>query len=254
MEAYIIKRRLQADTGAKERMQNYGNAEYYLGQLETAVTAKLTPDTTISLVGQTLGLTITSPEAQTLKEPEETSATTKAKSKRAELKLDQEQIDSMLMLELTSSNPLSYKLDFPLAALVEGISKSKKSKAKFEGMVKDFDTSKLTTPKQWTWAFLVAKSFGNQEKASQCVDLVAKWLPTAPEFKADGTALPDELSLTSIAKQLEIDGPNNDLAIRILERAESIATQINKPNLRDRCVANWLRELAKPTPKNARAF
>ena len=229
VEAYIIKRRLQADTGAKERMQNFGNVDHYMNQLETAITSKMTPDATMSLVGQTLGLAIAPPEAEPPKEPDETVANTKLKPMSAELRLDQEQIDSMLTLELTNSNPLSYKIDFPLASLVDGISKSKKSKAKFEALIKDFDTSKLTNPKQWTWAYLVAKSFGNQEKASQCVELVAKWLPSAPEFKVEGTSLPDELALTSMAKLLETEGPNNDLAVRILERAESIATQINKP-------------------------
>lgn len=252
VEAYIIKRRLQADTGAKERMQNYGNSEYYMSQLETAITSKMTPDTTLSLVGQTLGLVIATPESETSKESEETA--TKTKPKPAELKLDQEQIDSMLMLELTSSNPLNYKLDFPLASLVEGISKSKKSKAKFEGMIKDFDTSKLTTPKQWTWAFLVAKSFGNQEKANQCVELVAKWLPTASEFKADGTALPDELALASLAKQLETEGPNNDLAIRILVRAESIAMQINKPEFARSLRCEVATRISKTDPEKCKSI
>ena len=97
VEAYIIKRRLQADTGGKERMQNYGNVDHYMSQLETAITSKMTPDATISMVAQTLGLTIRLPVSEPPKEQqEENDAKTKPKPKKAELKLDQEQIDSLL--------------------------------------------------------------------------------------------------------------------------------------------------------------
>ena len=230
VEAYIIKRRLKSDTGAKERMQQWGNnSDHYMNTLEAAITSKMTPDATMNLVAQTLGLVIPTPEPEASKEGN--SSDSKSKPKPAELKLEQDQIDSMLTLELSHSNPLSYKLEFPLASLVEVISKSKKSKAKFETMAKDFDTSRLTTPKQWTWAFLVAKAMGNQATANECVELAKKWLPTAPEFKADGTTIPDELALASMAKLLETEGDNNDLAIRILERAESIASQIKQPEL-----------------------
>ena len=147
---------------------------------------------------------------------------------------------------------MNYKLEFPLTSLVEGISKSKKSKAKFESLITDFEANQLTTPKQWTWAFLVAKSFSNQEKANQCVERVAKWLSSAPEFQPDGTAIPDELVLVSMAKQLETEGPNNDLAIRILERAESIAMQIKKPEFARSLRCELATRIGKTNPEKCK--
>ena len=137
----------------------------------------------------------------------------------------------MLALELTHTNPLDFKIEFPFASLVDKISKNRKARTQFEALLKDFEASQLTTPKEWTWAFLVAKSFGNPSKASDCVEQVSKWLQNVKEFKADGVSMPDELALTAMAKQLESEGSNNDLAIRLLQRAESIAVQINQPDL-----------------------
>ena len=231
IEAYIIFRRLKSDTGLKDRVQSWaGNSDYYLGQLETAINAKMTPEATLSLVSQSLGLVTTvSTIAPTTPKQEDNKSKTKPNA--AELKLDRDQIESMLALELTHTNPLDFKIEFPFASLVDKISKNRKARTQFEALLKDFEASQLTTPKEWTWAFLVAKSFGNPSKASDCVEQVSKWLQNVKEFKADGVSMPDELALTAMAKQLESEGSNNDLAIRLLQRAESIAVQINQPDL-----------------------
>ena len=238
LEAYSIVRRLKADTGLKDRVQNFaGNMDYYFTQVESAVNSKMSPEVTLSLVCQTLGLpSVASADDKnandkTAHDGESKNEEKQNRKRKTELKLDKEQLDGMLALEITHSNPLNYKIEFPMTSFVEKISKNKKSKSQLEDSMKDFDASKLSGPKQWTWAYLVAKSFGNQTKAAECVDLVSKWIGDTPETKAEGTAIPDELALVAMAKLLETEGSNNDLAVRILERCESIAVQIKKPEL-----------------------
>ena len=228
VEAYLFKRRLKSDLGIKDRAQSFGNVDQYMTQLETAITTKMTPDAIMYLVGQTLGLA--SEDATELPKKFE-AGDAKSKPKPAGLRLSKDQIDSMLALEITSTNPLSHKVDFPLSSLVAEISKSRKSKENFNGLIGDYDVNQLRAPKQFAWAFMVARSFGNQEKASECVEQVAKWLSSAPEFKATGTSVPDELAVTAMAKFLEKEGANNDLALRLLERGEAIAVQIKQPDL-----------------------
>jgi len=254
VEAYTILRRLKSDSGLKDRLQSWaGNSDHYLGQLETAINAKMTPEATLSMVSQSLGLvTKGSTTAPTTPELEENKSKTKPKA--VELKLDKDQIESMLELELTHTNPLDYKIEFPFASLVDKNSKNRKAKTQFEALLKDFDASQLTTPKQWTWAFLVAKSFGNQSKADECVERVTIWLKIAPEFKADGTSLPDELALSAMAKQLESDGSNNDLAIRLLQRAESIAVKINQPDLARSLRCDLAVRIAKTDPARCKSI
>ena len=209
----------------------------------------------MSMVAQTLGLVApTAAVEEPKKVGENEGEKANVKAKKAEWKLDKEQIDSMLALELTNSNPLNYKLEFPLASFVEKISKIKKLKTQFEASIKDFDAGQMTTPKQWTWAYLVAKSFGNQAKAGECVEQVEKWLLDAHEFKAEGTSIPDELALTAMAKLLETEGSNNDLAIRILERAESIAKDIQQPELARSLRCEVAVRISKTDPAKCRSI
>ncbi len=229
IEAYLLKRRLKSDLGIKERTQNFGNVDHYMTQLEAAITTKMTPDAIMYLVGQTLGLASAQDSTELPKESEAGNA--KSKPTPVGMRLSKDQIDSMLALEITNTNPLNHKVDFPLSSLVEVISKSRKPKENFDALIKDFDVNQLTAPKQFAWAFMVARSFGNQDKASECVEQVAKWLSNAPEFKATGTSVPDELAVTTMAKLLEKEGFNNDLAVRLLKRGEAIAIQIKQPEL-----------------------
>jgi tetratricopeptide (TPR) repeat protein len=245
VDAYILMRRIQADKPLQESAKAWGgNQSYYMQMLEQTVSKSMTPDTCFALISQTLGTPADLAPVQV----------DQTQENKAKAVVDIAEVDDLLSLELSNTHSLDYTVDIPLVGLVDKIAKTPSLKTRINAAVAKVDVTKLVDPQQIAWTYVVAKSGGNDAIAAACVSQAAKFLDAQPDQTFEERSLPKELALIIMAKRLSKEGLENDLALKVFQRSESIAKQTKQMELARTLRCNVAERLASSDPTRSKSM